>query len=34
MKADSIWPEGLRTDRLLSPQEGLALGLDRELIWS
>lgn len=34
MKADPIWPEGLRTDRLLSPQEGLALGLDRELIWS
>lgn len=34
MHADTIRPDGLSTEQLLTPQEGLALGLDRELIWS
>ncbi|MGI5929884.1 NB-ARC domain-containing protein [Pseudoflavonifractor sp.] len=34
MHADTVRPDGLSTEQLLTPQEGLALGLDRELIWS
>ena len=34
MHADTVRPDGLSTEQLLTPQDGLALGLDRELIWS
>ena len=34
MHADTVRPDGLSTEQLLTPQVGLALGLDRELIWS
>lgn len=34
MKADVVPLEGLTLEKLLSPREGLALGLDRELVWS
>lgn len=34
MNADLMLPEGLSTEKLLTPREGLALGLDRELVWS
>lgn len=34
MNADLVLPEDLCTEKLLTPQEGLALGLDRELVWS
>ena len=34
MHADTVRPDGLSTELLLTPQDGLALGLDRELIWS
>ena len=34
MNTDTVRPKGLSTEHLLTPQEGLALGLDRELVWS
>lgn len=34
MHADTVRPDGLSTEQLLTPQAGLALGLDRDLIWS
>ena len=34
MHADVVLPEGLCTEKLLTPREGMALGLDQELIWS
>ena len=34
MNPDAVRPEGLSLEQLLTPQEGLSLDLDRELIWS